>query len=113
MRTPRPAAIAATFSLAAFLAVTDLPGPGESSAHTRPPATSSADLAALRDCESGGDYSANSGNGYYGAYQFTPETWASVGGSGLPSEASPAEQDMRAQMLLEQSGTSPWPSCGG
>ena len=36
----------------------------------------------------------------------------SVGGSGDPAAASPAEQDMRAQMLYEQSGSSPWPVCG-
>lgn len=72
----------------------------------------SGELSSIAECESGGDYTANTGNGFYGAYQFTPETWASVGGSGLPSEASAAEQDMRAQMLIEQSGTSPWPSCG-
>lgn len=72
----------------------------------------SAQLQSIAECESGGDYSTNTGNGFYGAYQFTPETWASVGGSGLPSEAPPAEQDMRAQMLLDQSGTSPWPVCG-
>jgi hypothetical protein len=75
-------------------------------------AAPSPQLAAIAECESGGDYSANTGNGFHGAYQFTEETWASVGGSGLPSEAPPAEQDMRAQMLLEQSGTSPWPVCG-
>lgn len=75
--------------------------------------TASGELSSIAECESGGDYSANTGNGFYGAYQFTPETWAGVGGSGLPSEASPTEQDMRAQMLLEQSGTSPWPVCGG
>lgn len=69
-------------------------------------------LQAIAECESGGDYTTNTGNGFYGAYQFTPETWAGVGGTGLPSEAPPAEQDMRAQMLLEQSGTSPWPVCG-
>lgn len=75
--------------------------------------TASSELSSIAECESGGDYTANTGNGFYGAYQFTPETWAGVGGSGLPSEASAAEQDMRAQMLLEQSGTSPWPVCGG
>jgi hypothetical protein len=68
--------------------------------------------AQLRACESGGDYSTNTGNGYYGAYQFDQSTWESVGGSGLPSDASPEEQDMRAQMLYEQSGSSPWPVCG-
>jgi len=75
-------------------------------------ASTSPELESIAQCESGGDYSANTGNGYYGAYQFTQETWESVGGSGLPSEASPAEQDQRAQMLLEQSGSSPWPNCG-
>lgn len=75
--------------------------------------TASSELSSIAECESGGDYTASTGNGFYGAYQFTPETWAGVGGSDLPSEASAAEQDMRAQMLLEQSGTSPWPVCGG
>ena len=111
MRTPRPAAIAATFSLAAFLAVTDLPGPGESSAHTRPPATSSADLAALRDCESGGDYSANSGNGYYGAYQFSASTWQSLGYRGVASNAAPEVQDEAALRLASTAGWGQWPAC--
>jgi LysM repeat protein len=67
-------------------------------------------LARIRQRESGGNYATNTGNGYYGAYQFTVGTWASVGGSGLPSNASPAEQDMRAQMLMNQRGCSPWPN---
>jgi hypothetical protein len=36
-----------------------------------------------------------------------------MGGSGYPHEASPAEQDMRAQMLYNEAGSSPWPNCGG
>lgn len=70
-------------------------------------------LAAIRACESGGNYSANTGNGFYGAYQFTQQTWASVGGTGSPAAASPAEQDARAAALLARSGSSPWPACGG
>jgi glycine/D-amino acid oxidase-like deaminating enzyme len=70
-------------------------------------------LAAIRQCESGGDYSAVSSSGTYrGAYQFDQATWESMGGTGDPAAASPAEQDMRAQMLYEQSGSSPWPVCG-
>jgi hypothetical protein len=69
-------------------------------------------LAVIRSCESGGNYSTNTGNGFYGAYQFDLSTWRSVGGSGLPSEASPGEQDRRAQMLISRSGASPWPNCG-
>ena len=66
-------------------------------------------LAHIRQGESGGNYADNTGNGYYGAYQFSLGTWRGVGGSGLPSDASPAEQDMRAQMLYNERGCSPWP----
>jgi hypothetical protein len=69
-------------------------------------------LAAIRACESGGNYATNTGNGYYGAYQFDQQTWNSVGGTGNPAAASPAEQDARAQALINQRGSSPWPSCG-
>lgn len=67
-------------------------------------------LARVRMRESGGNYSTNTGNGFYGAYQFTIGTWESVGGQGLPSNASPAEQDMRAQMLYNERGCEPWPN---
>ncbi len=69
-------------------------------------------LKAIAACESGGDYSTNTGNGFYGAYQFDQGTWASVGGDGLPSEAPPAEQDARAAMLYARAGAAPWPVCG-
>ncbi len=74
---------------------------------------SSSTLAAIRACESGGDYSVIDASGtYYGAYQFDLGTWASVGGAGQPNEASPAEQDYRAALLYSRSGASPWPVCG-
>ncbi len=63
----------------------------------------------IRQRESGGNYAINTGNGYYGAYQFDLATWRSVGGTGLPSLASPAEQDMRAQLLYARRGCQPWP----
>ncbi len=69
-------------------------------------------LKAIAACESGGNYSTNTGNGFYGAYQFTQSTWESVGGTGNPAAASPAEQDARAAQLYAQSGSSPWPVCG-
>lgn len=50
-------------------------------------------LYQLRMCESHGNYQDNTGNGYYGAYQFSPGTWQSLGYSGLPSDAPPYEQD--------------------
>lgn len=67
--------------------------------------------AALAQCESGGNPSTNTGNGYYGLYQFSLPTWQAMGGSGLPSEASAEEQTMRAQMLQQQSGWGQWPAC--
>jgi hypothetical protein len=62
----------------------------------------------LRVCESGNNYRTNTGNGYYGAYQFDLGTWRSVGGSGLPSSASAAEQDYRARLLYRARGWAPW-----
>ena len=53
-----------------------------------------------------------SSNGlYYGLYQFSLSTWRGVGGSGLPTEATPAEQTMRAQALQARSGWGQWPAC--
>jgi len=69
-------------------------------------------MQAIAECESGGDPTTNTGNGFYGKYQFTLETWAAVGGTGNPAAASEAEQDRRATMLYEQAGSSPWPVCG-
>jgi peptidoglycan hydrolase-like protein with peptidoglycan-binding domain len=62
----------------------------------------------LRMCESTNRYSVDTGTGYYGAYQFDKSTWASVGGTGLPSDATPAEQDYRALILYRNRGWSPW-----
>lgn len=76
---------------------------------TFPPRSST--LASIRACESGGDYTINTGNGYYGAYQFSLSTWQSVGGSGYPHLASPAEQDMRAQIMIDSGRRGEWPSC--
>ncbi len=69
--------------------------------------------AALRACESSGNYGATNASGKYrGAYQFDLPTWESVGGTGDPAEASPEEQDLRAALLHQQRGSSPWPFCG-
>ena len=69
-------------------------------------------LAAIRQCESGGNYATDTGNGFYGAYQFTQQSWQAVGGTGNPAQASPAEQDRRAAMLMARSGAGNWPVCG-
>lgn len=67
----------------------------------------------LASCESGGNASVVSSNGmYHGLYQFDAQTWQSVGGSGVASDASAAEQTQRAQMLYDERGSQPWPVCG-
>ena len=68
--------------------------------------------ARLAQCESGGNPRAVSASGtYHGLYQFSVATWRSVGGSGLPSQASPAEQTKRAQILQQRAGWGQWPAC--
>jgi len=75
--------------------------------------SASPQLQGIAACESGGDpHSIGGGGAFRGKYQFTYGTWASVGGSGDPAAAPEAEQDKRAQMLLDKSGSSPWPVCG-
>jgi hypothetical protein len=74
--------------------------------------TASPTLEAIAACESGGNPATDTGNGFYGKYQFTLETWHAVGGTGNPAQASEAEQDRRAAALYEQTGPSPWPVCG-
>lgn len=69
-------------------------------------------ISAVTQCESGGNYSTNTGNGYYGAWQFDLRTWQSVGGIGFPSDATAQEQDQRAFELYLARGWSPWPTCG-
>ena len=77
----------------------------------RKPATP-AYLQAIAACESGGNPSTDTGNGFYGKYQFTQETWHAVGGTGNPAAASEAEQNRRAALLYAREGASPWPVCG-
>jgi len=79
------------------------------------PATGSDGLnwGALAACESGGNPRSVSSNGlYHGLYQFSVQTWRAVGGSGLPSQASAAEQTNRAKILYQRSGRGQWPVCG-
>jgi hypothetical protein len=70
-------------------------------------------LEAIASCESGGNPEAVSPEGtYMGLFQFDQGTWESVGGTGLPTEASAEEQEYRAALLYSRSGSSPWPVCG-
>jgi hypothetical protein len=82
------------------------------SAAAQPAATASPTLQAIAACESGGNPATDTGNGFYGKYQFTLQTWESVGGSGNPAAAGEAEQDRRAAVLYAREGATPWPVCG-
>ena len=91
------------------------PAPAPTAASGSAPATGSdgLDWGALAACESGGNPGIVSSNGlYHGLYQFSVQTWRAVGGSGLPSQASAAEQTNRAKILYQRSGRGQWPVCG-
>jgi hypothetical protein len=65
----------------------------------------------LRSCESNGNYGEDSGNGFYGAYQFTLHSWYLTGEHGMPNAAPPAVQDSAAKRLLAIQGWTAWPNC--
>ncbi len=65
----------------------------------------------LAACESGGNWSINTGNGYYGGLQFTQGSWTAAGGSGSPQNASREEQIRVAQNLQARQGWGAWPAC--
>jgi resuscitation-promoting factor RpfB len=65
----------------------------------------------LAQCESGGNWSINTGNGYYGGLQFSLSTWRAYGGSGMPHEASREEQIAIAKKLQADAGWGAWPAC--
>ncbi len=66
----------------------------------------------LAQCESGGNWAINTGNGYYGGLQFNVGTWQSYGGSGLPSENSRETQIAIATKVRDASGGyGAWPAC--
>ncbi len=65
----------------------------------------------LADCESGGDWAANTGNGFYGGLQFVLSTWAANGGAGMPNQASREQQISVAERVLASQGWGAWPAC--
>jgi hypothetical protein len=67
---------------------------------------------AVAQCESGGNWAANTGNGAYGGLQFKPATWSSNGGVGSPVFASREEQIRVAENVLASQGAKAWPKCG-
>jgi hypothetical protein len=76
------------------------------------PASASPDWDAIAQCESGGNWAANTGNGFSGGLQFTPGTWRANGGTGNPAGASREEQIRVAENVLQSQGIGAWPVCG-
>ncbi|HYI62101.1 MAG TPA: transglycosylase family protein [Acidimicrobiales bacterium] len=66
---------------------------------------------ALARCESGGNWGAATGNGYYGGLQFSPSTWRAYGGSGMPHQSSREAQIAVAERVRAGQGWGAWPSC--
>ena len=77
----------------------------------RPAAAPESAWDKLAQCESGGNWKINTGNGYYGGIQFNASTWRAYGGSGLPHQASRAQQIAVAERTLAAQGWNAWPSC--
>ncbi|MGI8693503.1 MAG: transglycosylase family protein [Geodermatophilaceae bacterium] len=80
-----------------------------------PPSSTGLNWDALAQCESGGDWSINTGNGYYGGLQFDKGTWDAYGGqqyAEYPHQASREQQIAVAENLYADRGDSPWPACG-
>ena len=67
---------------------------------------------AIAQCESGGNWSTNTGNGVYGGLQFKQATWSANGGVGNPATASREEQIRVAENVLRTQGIKAWPVCG-
>src|SRR5439155_5018785 len=67
---------------------------------------------AIAQCESGGNWQANTGNGEYGGLQFKPGTWTQYGGVGNPAAASREQQIAVANRVFADQGVEAWPKCG-
>jgi nucleoid-associated protein YgaU len=93
------------------LAAVALTGAGVAMVGAPANAADTATWDALAECESGGDWSINTGNGFSGGLQFTPSTWAAFGGTGSPENASKAEQIAVAEKVQATQGWGAWPAC--
>ncbi|ORB79143.1 transglycosylase family protein, partial [Mycobacterium timonense] len=88
------------------------PAPGPDVPPPPAPKAYSVNWDAIAQCESGGNWGINTGNGYAGGLQFTSSTWHANGGSGSPAGASREEQIRVAENVLHSQGIGAWPVCG-
>jgi LysM repeat protein len=110
------AAIPASPPAPAAVSVTQASPPAAASVSTAAPASSGgANWSAIAACESGGNWSASTGNGFYGGLQFTEQTWLGYGGGQYASsanQATKAQQIAVAERVLAGQGIGAWPTCG-
>ena len=110
-RAPRPAVrlrstvVASTTGPLALAALGTVAAPAAQAAP-------SVNWDAVAQCESSGNWNADTGNGFFGGLQFTQSTWKSFGGSGSPQDASREEQIAVAERVLDGQGIKAWPVCG-
>ncbi|RBY81472.1 resuscitation-promoting factor rpfE [Blastococcus sp. TF02-09] len=91
------------------------PAPAPAPAAPAPVPVSRRDWDAVAQCESGGNWSINTGNGYYGGLQFSAGTWTGHGGGAYAPRADLAtreEQIAVAERVLATQGKGAWPTCG-
>ncbi|MBB4687981.1 LysM repeat protein [Amycolatopsis jiangsuensis] len=72
---------------------------------------SATDWDAIAQCESSGNWSTNTGNGYHGGLQFSQSTWKAYGGSGSAENASREQQIAVAERVMDAQGPGAWPVC--
>jgi hypothetical protein len=104
----KPAALVTTTTAAPTTTTTAAP---QVAATRRPDPDAEATWDALAECESGGNWAANTGNGYYGGLQFSLATWHDLGGTGYPHQASKSTQIVMGKRLYARSGWHAWPGC--
>lgn len=93
------------------LAVAAIAGAGLAVSSTSAQAADGSTWDALAQCESGGNWAINTGNGFSGGLQFTPSTWAANGGTGNPQNASRSQQIAVAERVVQTQGWGAWPAC--
>jgi uncharacterized protein YabE (DUF348 family) len=87
------------------------PAPKASSSGSAPAVSGDSVWDRLAQCEAGGNWYINSGNGYYGGLQFSASSWRAVGGTGLPHQNSREVQIQMGERLKAKQGWGAWPAC--
>jgi hypothetical protein len=109
------AAAAARPAQAAPVGAAAAPAAPAQASSPAPASSGGTNWSAIAACESGGNWAASTGNGFYGGLQFTEQTWLGYGGGRYASSANlatPAQQIAVAQRVLAGQGIGAWPVCG-